>query len=154
MTRSKPSKKDLAKHEQVIASVAQLLVSKSFREGVFQFMEDNADAFATASAEEAKAKIGDFEHPLEYKTIHEKFSSKFEAQIEAHLKKLGSSRQEMFEFLRQQEEAKVADVGASALVQTLLTVFEYETFVEIMRDAERRKYLEHITRSWAATIQA
>ncbi|GBG27207.1 Hypothetical Protein FCC1311_017612 [Hondaea fermentalgiana] len=154
MARKKSKSNEVPKEEAIIISVAQLLVSKEFREGVFSFMEDHAASFATENPGEAKAKACDFEHPLEYKEIHAEFSKTFEDRIENHVKEQGSSRAEMYDYLRRQEEAKVADTGASALVQTLLTVFEYETFVEVMRDTERRKYLEHITRSWASTLQS
>jgi hypothetical protein len=46
---------------------------------------------------------------------------------------------------RRLDEAKAGGADAHAL----LTVFEYETFVEVMRDKERRDYVRRITEGWA-----
>jgi hypothetical protein len=133
-----------------VQALLALFTSPGFHREVFAFMERHAPAFAVRDKAEQKLAAGQFEHNLEYSRVHTAFCHELGSRLERHVEAQGVSVAEVSQWLEQRglDEAKTGS-GANALVHALLTIFEYETFVEVMRDKERRDYLRRITEGWA-----
>jgi hypothetical protein len=135
--------------ERGVEALLELFTSPGFHSEVFAFMERHAPAFAVRDAREQKLAAAQIEHRLEWSRVHAAFCHALGSRLERHVEAQGVSVAEVGRWLEQRglDEAKAG--GANALVHALLTVFEYETFVEVMRDKERRDYLRRITEGWA-----
>mmetsp|Transcript_10452 Transcript_10452/g.19254 ORF Transcript_10452/g.19254 Transcript_10452/m.19254 type:complete len:153 (+) Transcript_10452:554-1012(+) len=136
---------------EIAQTIAQLLVSNVFASDVFDFMEKNQPRFQVEDHAESKADATKFEHALHYSDVHREFCDTFETRIQQYLEEEGYTSDQTKDLLAALAQQ---DVGSEAfqLLNALVSVFDYECFVEVMRDKERRQYLQQITRGWASTL--
>jgi hypothetical protein len=99
----------------------------------------------------AKANAAQFEHELGYTQVYNEFCDIFEGIMSKFLQEQGWTLEQVHDCLENEQiaETKAGAPAATALVSAIVNMFEYENFIELLRDHDRRSYLKSIMVSWA-----
>jgi len=105
----------------------------------------SSDLFRELDARMAMADLGEKteeEFKLTYTAEHEKFVSAFEKRLEDYLKSQGSTSEKFYEMCS--DAQKAGDDNIEAFVTILTQMLEFQTYVDLCRDPEKRKHVKQI----------
>jgi len=134
-------------NEECMRQVATFIVSENFMDLAFRFMDEHDDIFQI----ERECKSG-FEHKLEFTDVHRQFVDTFENLLERYIFDIGSTVEDVYTYASNRCEIDEAGDSVVSMVQSIITLFEYDVFASVMVDKEKRRYLRQITDSWRNTL--
>ena len=126
-----------------VKRVIRFLVSRTFADDLFRFMDENEGVF--------RDHAGVDEHLLEFSQVHSEFCAAFETKVSEFIESEKYSLDEFYEFVKQAHDNDNASMVG--FVNTFVAIFDYQTFTDVMKSREKRKYLRQIVDSWASEFR-
>ena len=130
------------KQQRFVQNVALFCVNQEFSDELFAWIDAQAPKFA-GEKEGDEYKLGD-------SAVHAEFTGAFEQRIEDFIVAQGYTAADFYRLLKTADAA--GEETVTGFVKTLLTVFEFDVFVSLCRDAGKRGYLKQIMAGWRATL--
>ena len=130
------------KQAKFVQNVALFCVNQEFAENLFGWIDAQAPKFA-GEKEGDEYKLGD-------SAVHAQFTATFEPRIEEFIVGQGYTAADFYRLLKKADDA--GEETVTGFVRTLLTVFEFDVFVSLCRDAGKRGYLKQIMAGWRSTL--
>ena len=89
------------------------------------------------------------EYKLHYTEIHKKYIDEFEKSLESFIISQGSTPEKFYKLCKTAQEH---DSAIESFIELLLQITEFETFIDMARDAKKREYVQQILGMYAKML--